>query len=264
VEPLLDTSGNIIGILGVSRDITDRKLIEVKIKQYQKNLENLVQERTKDLEKTNMQLDTSNERLKMLNKIIRHDISNDFAVIKSAVNLVRKSNNEDMIEEISKRVSKSLKTISEYKKYESFIDSTSGLKVIEVFDILQDVITVYPQIDFNISGKCKVFGDDAIYSVFKNLISNSITHGKSSQIEIKISSANNDCKIIISDNGSGIPEKIREKVFDEGFIHGDNGRTGIGLFIVRETIKRYGGSIIADDNQSNGAVFIIDLKMAIG
>ena len=203
------------------------------------------------------------ERLKMLNKIIRHDIANDFIVIKSAINIYRRASDAKMIDEIEKRVDKSLNTIDNYRKYESFIDLNQDLYELEIADILNDIIAEFPKIKFNIQGNCKVFADNALDSVFTNLITNSIKHGNSTKIDIKISLEDNMCKINFIDNGTGIPDKIKGKIFDEGFFHGKAGHTGIGLHIIKQTIERYGGSISIEDNKPRGAVFIINLKKAL-
>lgn len=203
------------------------------------------------------------ERLKLLNQIIRHDFANDFIVIKSAVNIFRRSSEIKMIDEIERRADKSLATIDTYRKYESFIDSNADLNKIETSELINKIIIEYPKINFSINGKCNIFADDALDSVFTNLISNSIKHGNSTKIDIKISSKKNICEIKFMDNGTGIPDKIKDKIFNEGFIYGKAGHTGLGLHIVKKTIERYGGTISVEDNSPNGTVFIIRLRQAL-
>ena len=135
--------------------------------------------------------------------------------------------------------------------------------IIDIKQLLETIIPKFSQINFNITGNCKVYADDALRSVFSNLISNSIHHGKSNEITINISSNNNICEIEYSDNGTGIPDKIKNKIFDEGFHYGKSGNTGIGLFIVEKTISLYKGSISVIDNQTEGAHFLIKLNKAI-
>ena len=205
------------------------------------------------------ELKSGRERLKMLNKIIRHDLANDFIVIKSAVNLFRRQSQANMLEEIEKRVARSLKTIENYKRFEFYIESNAGLNEIELIDFLDDIIVQFPKINFNIKGKCKVFADEALTSVFVNLISNSIDHGKSTQIDIEISSQNEICEIIFKNNGSLIPDEIKSSIFDEGYSYGEYGRTGVGLHIVKKTIERYGGAIYVEDNNPHSVAFVINL-----
>jgi len=208
-------------------------------------------------------LRSGRERLKLLNQIIRHDLSNDFIVIKSAINIFRRSTEEKMIDEIESRADKSLETIDTYRKYESFIDSNADLNKIEVVDLINELIVEFANVKFKIEGKGNVFADDALNSIFTNLITNSIKHGNASQIDINISSENSMCKIMFKDNGTGIPDKIKGKIFDEGFFHGKAGHTGIGLHIVKKTIERYGGTISVEDNTPSGTVFIINLRKAL-
>ena len=213
--------------------------------------------------KAEERLKLGREQLKLLNQIIRHDLANDFIVIKSAVNIFRRSAEIKMIDEIEKRADNSLATIDTYRKYESFIDSNTDLHKIETSKIINEIIIEYPNINFNINGKCSIFADDALDSVFTNLISNSIRHGNSTKIDIKISTEKNICEIKFIDNGTGIPDKIKNKIFNEGFIYGKAGHTGIGLHIVRKTIESYGGTISVEDNSPNGTVFIIRLRQAL-
>ena len=210
--------------------------------------------------KSEAEIEMSRERLKMLNKIIRHDLSNDFAVINSAVNIFKNNSDVTMLDEIEKRVKKSLNAIAGYRQYESFINSNTDLEEMEINEVVNELIAEFPDIKINIEGKCKVFADDALYSVFKNLISNSIQHGNSSKIDIKITSNKDTCKIKFIDNGTGIADNIKDKIFDEGFSHGKSGHTGIGLHIIKKTIESYNGFVSVEDNEPNGAVFVISLR----
>jgi signal transduction histidine kinase len=64
------------------------------------------------------------------------------------------------------------------------------------------------------------------------------------------------CELRISDNGSGIPDKIKGRVFDEGFKYGKSGHTGLGLYITKRIVERY-GDISVEDNHPSGTTFII-------
>ena len=68
--------------------------------------------------------------------------------------------------------------------------------------------------------------------------------------------------IKIADYGKGIPESIKENIFEEGISFGDSKGSGLGLYIVKKTVERYGGSIIVEDNTPQGTIFIIKLKCA--
>jgi len=254
----------------ISKPITEEVFARVKthlaIRSLHKQLEaqNIhLQKEIAKRKKAEKVIKLGRERLKMLNKIIRHDLSNDFTVIKSAVKIFARTSNKKMLNEIENRTEKSLQTITDYKKYEQFIDTNIDLVEIELTDLFSKLIVEFPKINFNIEGECKVLADDALKSVFINLISNSIIHGKSSQIDINISSDNNNCTLKFGDNGNGIPDEIKQKIFQEGFHYGKYGHTGIGLHIVKKTIDYYGGSISVKNNAPRGAVFVIILKKVL-
>ncbi|MCD4818060.1 MAG: tetratricopeptide repeat-containing sensor histidine kinase [Candidatus Cloacimonetes bacterium] len=216
-----------------------------------------------DRRKAENEIKIGRNRLQMLNKIIRHDLANDFVVINSAVRIFRHNGNLEMINEIAQRVTSSLKTIKKYKEFESFINSSGNLNEMEIIDILNEIVPEFSKIKFNIKGKCKVYADEALNSVFTNLISNSIKHGASSLVNIIITSERNICKITFMDNGSGIQDEIIDRIFDEGFHYGKSGNTGIGLYIVKNTIERFGGSIAVDFTHSVGTAFVITLRKVI-
>lgn len=72
-----------------------------------------------------------------------------------------------------------------------------------------------------------------------------------------------NCNIKYSDNGTGIPDKVKPKIFDEGFYYGKTGHTGVGLHIVKINVERYGGHISVEDNRPKGAVFVISFRKTI-
>lgn len=106
---------------------------------------------------------------------------------------------------------------------------------------------------------------EAMISVFTNLIENSIKYSESpAMIKIIIKSSANHFDIKVSDQGSGIPDKEKTKVFDQFYRIGNEDTrktkgTGLGLFIVKKIIDGHKGSIHIADNIPNGTVFTIIL-----
>jgi len=103
--------------------------------------------------------------------------------------------------------------------------------------------------------------DDSLSSVIDNIIRNAVNHGKADRITITTGKEGDLCEVRIADNGTGIPDEIKGKVFEEGFIHGDTGHTGLGLHIVEKAMKSYGGYTWVEDNEPEGAVIILRFKM---
>jgi len=209
------------------------------------------------------ELKINRERLKTANSILRHDITNDIVVIKSALDIYRDENDETMLDEIEKRVEKSINTINKQREQEKFIDSHSDLDEFEIEKVVHDIIPNFPDIKINVTGKGTAYADNAIYSVFENIIDNAVKHGKTTKMDIDIRSDEEYCEIRFADYGTGIPDDLKYKIFDEGFSYGKAGHTGIGLYIVQKTIDDYDGFVHVEDNKPNGAVFVVRLRKII-
>jgi tetratricopeptide (TPR) repeat protein/nitrogen-specific signal transduction histidine kinase len=219
-----------------------------------------------NLEKKVNELNLSQERIQILNKILRHDLANDFAVIKSCVRIFRRKTNESILNEIESRTDKSLDTIKRLREQEMFIDSHSNLTEMNLLEVIDVIIKEYKGVDISVEGAGTVFADESLYSVFENLIVNAVNHGESKNIRIDIIDTDTFIQILFKDDGRGIPDEIKDKIFDEGFVHGSKGNTGIGLYIVKQIIEGYGGLISVVDSDllsSSGAAFKISLRKAI-
>jgi len=100
--------------------------------------------------------------------------------------------------------------------------------------------------------------------VFNNLIINAIQSVNSSfkpLIIITVEEINNKVLISIQDNGEGIPEEIKEKVFQPNFSTKFNG-SGIGLAVAKRGIEHGGGKIWFDSEEGKGTTFYIEIPLA--
>ncbi|MDO9578021.1 MAG: PAS domain S-box protein [Candidatus Cloacimonadales bacterium] len=223
------------GFQGSLRDVTKRQEAELELLKHQ-------------------------DHLKLINSILRHDIANCFAVINSALNLYRRSHDITMLDEAVLQIKKGISLISKMKELEEYFISRSDLRKVDLVPMLKEIASQYSNLKTTIIGKATVLADEALESTFDNLFTNAFIHGKATEIEINITQENDHCRIIFADNGSGIADKIKTMIFEKAFKSGTTGNTGLGLYIVKKTIDRYGGSIEVDDNEPQGAKFIIELR----
>jgi signal transduction histidine kinase len=68
-------------------------------------------------------------------------------------------------------------------------------------------------------------------------------------------------RIELKDNGSGIPESIKDRIFEPFITHGKNQKSGLGLAITEKIIKEHNGMIWAKSCAGEGTVFIIVLPV---
>ena len=203
-----------------------------------------------------------NDTLRLLNKILRHDLLNNLMVISANVEMVN-TEDKDKTNKAFEYIQKSAKLIYRMKELESLVSTGFELKNYDIKSILKEIFKNYADIKFKVDGNCIVLADDAISSVFDNIIRNAVIHGNTKKIDIKIRCINDYCEIHFSDYGIGIPQEIKNRLFEEGFAYGKNRGTGLGLFIVKKTIARYGGNISVEDNSPNGTIFILRLRKGV-
>lgn len=202
-----------------------------------------------------------NEILKLVNKMLRHDVLNKLGVIRGFLELLLDSYDRDMVEKVIAVTDEAVKIIDRMRELEKTLIG-SELRPVNVRKVAEEVAEGYRQkgVEVNVSGEALVMADDALYSIFDNLINNSVKHGESKRIDISIEKKGEWCEITVRDFGKGIPPEIMGKLFTEGFSYGKKAGSGIGLYIVRKTIERYGGEVKVFND--NGAVFVIKLKSA--
>jgi two-component system sensor histidine kinase KdpD len=97
-----------------------------------------------------------------------------------------------------------------------------------------------------------------------NIILNAATYTpENSEINITVIKEENSIKIVISDNGPGLPESALPKIFDKFFrVPGSPaGGTGLGLSIVKNIVELHGGTISVFNQQPHGAVFSIEIPV---
>ena len=203
-----------------------------------------------------------NEVLRLLNKNLRHDILNDLTVVGNYLELYNETKDKKLLDSAFKSIKKSVELIKRMRELESLITSGNNLKPLDIRKILEDLARNY-NIQIHIKGNGIALADDALISVFDNIIRNAVVHGNANEIEIRVENRDNMCEIRIADNGTGIPDEIKNEIFEEGFSYGDRGGSGLGLYIVKKTVERYGGSVSIEDNKPKGTVFVIKLRPSI-
>jgi signal transduction histidine kinase len=105
----------------------------------------------------------------------------------------------------------------------------------------------------------KVFGNDFRFKqLFQNLIQNAIKYNNKEKAVIEIGNEENEeeIKFYIKDNGIGIPEKYKDKIFDIfSKLENNDHSTGIGLSIVKKIVDLYKGKIWLESQENIGTTF---------
>ena len=204
-------------------------------------------------------LEKSNDLLQDISSILRHDIGNDLAVIRSALKIYHHSNNFQMLEEINQRVYKSLKRIDQHRKSEVFIESHIKLDLLDIDKVIMQVAEDFPQVQLELKGKGFVYADTAIYKVFESLFLLVVTHAKAKKITIEIILKEAQYNIFFTTDGIKIPEILTNNILANSLYKPKADNDKNSSFIM-QTILNYGGNIYLDPEIVDGNRFILILN----
>lgn len=94
---------------------------------------------------------------------------------------------------------------------------------------------------------------DKFAQVVINLLDNAVRHGEGA-VELGVGTGSeHDVDVWVQDEGPGIPEDLRERVFAKFWRHGTRTGTGLGLFIVRGLVEAHGGTVWVETAETGGA-----------
>jgi PAS domain S-box-containing protein len=213
-----------------------------------------------DKKKSDAQLHHHKEHLKLINRIMRHDLSTQFSIMRSSLKLFKVRKENMYLDGVEESINRSIQLIRKMRDLEFYLSSHSQLQIYHVREVLDKVLERNFEMAISATGKCSVLADEAIYSVFENIISNAKRHGKATEMKITITEKGRLCEIRFADNGIGVADSIKEKIFEENFTFGDEKHTGIGLYIVKKALETYSGAVYVENNQPKGAVFVVILR----
>jgi PAS domain S-box-containing protein len=234
---------------GFITDITDRKRYEQTLEEQRDNLE-------------------------MLNQVVRHDIRNDMTVVRGRAKLLEEhvdESGEDDLEAVQDATDDAIaltKTARDLS--ETMLSTKADVEPVDLTHHLPEsiedarskfdgaVVTVENRIP-----DVEVRGNELLEAVFRNIIENAIVHNDKEAPRVRISTRLEDGAVVvaIADNGPGVPDSQKETIFGKGEKGLDSAGAGIGLYLVRTLLEQYGGDVRVEDNDPEGAVFVVELPV---
>jgi len=228
---MTNDAGEPTGIIGISRDITARKKREAK----------LVAER---------------DRLDEFAGIISHDLCNLLGTAEGWMDVVRADCDSPHIDDIEITIDRAQKLIDDLLTLARNGDTVGEFEPFPLKPLIDECQQILPDdqatvvIDENLTisaNECR------LQQLFENLFMNSVDHGGD---DITITIGRCDGGFYVADDGIGIPEIMREDIFDPGYSTDDDG-TGLGLRIVQQIVEAHEWEIEATESENGGAKFEI-------
>ena len=244
-SPILDDEGKLVGILGVSTDISEQK--------WMQEVFNEAIAKVADL----------NEKLRVVESLTRHDIRNKLAALNGGIFLLKKRSayNEDAMSHLNtlELLSQQILRLLEFERIYVQVGA-EDLTPVSVEQSIAEAASLFSDLKgaelFNDCRGLFVLADSLLRQLFYNLIDNSLRYGeKVTNIRVKFEEQENCLKLIYEDNGVGLPDEIRGNLFREGF--GKN--TGYGLYLIKRICEAYGWTIHETGKQDEGAQFTMTI-----
>ena len=248
-------------------------------RQQQQRETTMLKQKSEEVRQYANQLEQSNEELKQFAHAASHDLREPVRMIVSYAELLEMTlkgkltkEQEELfayLKEGGKRINEMIAGILAFSK----VNNHSELSQVSLADILQ---LVKNNLKLMISSKNALIESETLPVVmsnqvlmtqlFQNLLTNALKYNHSTQPHVKITYSREGefYRFCISDNGIGIEEKYREKVFDI-FTRLQNRQyhsgSGIGLAICKKIVDRLGGEIYNQSNEWSGTDFIFTLPV---
>lgn len=277
----INSNGVYKGNMAMVTDITERKKNKEKLEQLNRELafqneEN--QKRSAELTRANTELLKTNTELDRFVYSVSHDLRSPLTSILGLISFIeQESQEEDTLQHIGmvrnsvNRLDEFIKNILNYSR-----NNRTGLDVVqiplqqtttEIVDALRSMKEAKEILfEIDIKEQYPFYSDKLrLNTLLENLVSNAIKYHKTKQIGsfIKIIGQSNheNLTLSISDNGIGIASHHHDKIFDMFFrISGKSNGSGIGLYIVKDTVQILRGSIEVHSEEGKGTTFHITLK----
>ncbi len=215
--------------------------------------------------------------------LMGHDISNMHQIAIAQLELANEIIKEEgklqieekeLVETPLATLNRSARLIENVRNLQKIKGGEFEEEIIDLNDLLARVSKEYEfmvascEIKFAGNGRSRVMANQLLHDVFSNLVSNAIKHsnGNDIDINIKLENASEDgkayYKVLVEDNGPGIPDDLKDKLFNRL----QRGRTkarglGLGLYLVKSLVDSYYGKVWVEDrvkgDHTKGARFVV-------
>jgi PAS domain S-box-containing protein len=236
----ISIQGQLVGYIGVYKDTSRQKSAETKLAMM-------------------------NEKLRVIGGLTRHDVRNKLSVITGNTYLNKKKlqDHPEIIEsfkDIESACELIVRIFDFARDYERL--GVEELTYIDVEDSVQKAASLFTNINgTKIVNDCHgltVLADSLMTQLYYNLIDNSLKYGSQvTMIKIRYEESEGQLRLIYEDDGVGISQEAKLKLFQEGYTTGKG--SGYGLYLIKKMMEVYGWTIQEIGMQGKGAQFVITI-----
>ena len=264
--PLKDSNGNIVGLVGISNDITERKNMENKLRERNQQLEKLNNMTNKIYSVVGHDLKTPLSSILGLSDLLLSDMEDleDEEVLKENLNIIRQS---------ALKMSDLLGDLLNWARIQTD-DLSLNKKQFSISEMVRDTIDLLTitaeqkgiSLEFDSEESFQVYADkQLIATIIRNFISNALKFSNEGDtIKVSVDRDEEHWQVSVKDEGVGMSEKNVDRLFHnrkhpqkEG-TQNEKG-SGIGLRLCNELAERHGGQISVESELDKGSTFTLTI-----
>jgi len=243
-------------------------VISILIGHVNVSYEELRKERNKEI----INRKEAEENKEFLHSLLRHDVRNKLQVVRGYLELFDDFDLPEEAEEYLSLTRDGLEGgIEIIQKVRTLREAQEeGIKEVEIDSVISDAVdevrglTEGNDVEFDVecSGGCKVLAGSLLDRVFSNIFENAVQHSDCSKIRVREVMGEDEVNCKIEDNGKGIPDGKKDRIFDRGYTTDEERGLGLGMFLVEVLLETYAGSVEVKDSELGGARFDVYLQKA--
>jgi signal transduction histidine kinase/CheY-like chemotaxis protein len=275
LTPLRNAAGAIVGIAGLSNDVTEIRSLQTNAIQNDRAIAlgtlaaSIAHEVNNPLTYMLGQLDILQETMDRLDRVLtlvpepaRGDCRTLAAQMRKAMDPVRGGT-----ERIA-AITRELRTFSHSSSEErGYVDVRSAVQ--SVLKLVRKELEARAHLEVRLRKTAPVLGNSArLIQVIMNLVVNALQalpeeRTETNKIRIHTRNERDTVVIEVADSGPGVPPEDRERIFEPFFTTKRVGEgTGLGLFVSRNILRDFAGKVTVDDRPGGGALFRVELPAA--
>ncbi|MFB6129592.1 MAG: sensor histidine kinase [Salinigranum sp.] len=218
-------------------------------------------------------LDRQRDATDLLDRAVRHSLLNSLNVVLAHADVAREHvspDGERHVETIRSRAEEMVETMTRLRQMAESLHGGSELKPVDLREVVDAEVRTLRRSYPGVSVRAAVPEDVAVRAnhqlpvALRNVLENAVRHSGSDEPRVAVEARvrGDRAVLAVADDGPGIPDERKDRVFEMGErdLAGDG--TGMGLFLARSIVERFGGSIRIEDNEPTGTVVSISLGRA--
>ena len=207
------------------------------------------------------------DQLETINSVLRHNLRNRLTIMRSYLGFVKEGSGSsgDHIATIESQHEAILELLED-TKLASEAARNAELEAVDLRETASSQAALLESchesadVSVSVPDGTHVWADDLLAPMLENLLFNAVAHcdRPTTSIDVVAECNGDTVALRVADDGPGIPDERKDRVFDAEVGEG----TGMGLYLVRSIVSRYGGEVTITDNEPRGTRIELTLRRA--